>query len=1144
MKKTKRKALQKNSLREILNSKARFFSILGIILLGVCFYGGIKATSPDMVNTAHKYYLKKNLMDTKVVSTLGIANKDIDILKHDKNILDFEPLYTKDVNLLKDNQVVRFYSYDSNKNKHINDYEVVKGRLPKNSGEIALDNKADSYKKYKIGDTFKIDEKGDENENFNTTTYKIIGFVNSPMYIENIARGNTNVGKGSIDYFAVISEKDFNMKSYTEVYIKYKNINKEQAYSSSYNEKVVSNKGKLKSNFKTRPKERLMEIKKQAEETIKDAKNKIVTGEEKLQKAKTDLENGRKKLEDGKKQLAKGRIQYNEKIKNGENQLESNSKQLENAKKQLQDKEKELANAKAILDKSKVELENGAKKLQQGGVDPNTDVNELEQKYTSIKKFSTSLNYVASDMTSTIESIGDGTKISQHKIDGWISQLNNPIEDLSKAKDGIKALSKVPMNENTRMMAMGIASQLKDAGSQAEGKSQSLGKLISVLKPYNTGKKQYEEGLSKYNGGSIKITEAKNQLINGEKALKAGKDKLEQGKIDGEKKLNQSALELKNGEKDLSYGENKIKEETKKLEDGKKKIINEENKLKNLKEPTYYFFHREDNPGYEEFNENAKKISSIATVFPVFFFMIAALVSLTTMTRMVDEKRGEIGTLKALGYSNLEIAQKYIIYATSASLIGSILGLFLGFNVFPNVIFNAYGSMYNLPPVIITYYWSYSIQSIVVSLICTLISALVVLKVDLFSEPAVLMRPKAPKAGQRILLERIPFIWDRLNFNKKVTIRNLFRYKQRMLMTVFGIAGCMALIVTGFGLGDSIGDVINIQFNKLWHYQGIVTYSKDARTKDNEDYEKALSKLSNYKDRLTISQESMQVTKKGFKNQEVKLDVPKTTDNISKFILFNNRKTGEKYNLTHKGAIINEKLAKMFKLKEGDTFQVKNNNNQKFSLKVDKIVENYAMHFIYVTPTYYEEIFNKKPEYNSDLILFNRDLSDKEENAISSKLMEYNKVINVTFLSKTSNAMNDSINSLGVVVWVLIISAGTLAFIVLYNLNNINISERIRELSTVKVLGLYDNEVTMYVYRENNILTFIGILVGCVVGKLFHGFVLGTAEVDMLMFSPTIHIISYVYSGLITILFSLIVMAVMHRKLYKIDMIEALKSNE
>lgn len=1140
----KKRALQKNNIREIFRSKARFLSILGIILLGVCFYGGIKATGPDMVNTADTYYSKKNLMDTKIISTLGLGEKDLDILKKDKNILDFEALYSKDVSLSKDNKVVRFFSYDLNKDKHLNEYRVTQGRLPKKSGEIALDSRVSSYKKYKIGDTFKFSEEDKVDDDFKTKTYTVVGLVNSPMYIENISRGNTNVGKGSIDYFAVIPKEDFDMKSYTEVYIRYKDTNKEISYSKEYDEKIASNKEKLKSDFKDRPEKRLIEIKEEADENIKDYKKDLRDGEKKLRESKIDLEKGKVELEKGKIELAQGKIKYNEEIKKGEAKLEVSSKEFQKGKEELESKEKELAEGKATLDKSKIEIDKVENELKAAGVDPNTNSYKVQEQIKEIKVFTKGLYSLVSDMTSTIESTPEGSAIPENKLNTWVSKLNNPLINLSKVQANIISLSNVSMNEATRKKANEIPEELSNVASESQTKARSLEELVFKLVPLYKGKEKYERGLNQYNQGLKEINKGKVRLANSEKALNEGKEKLQKSKIDGKNKLNESEEKLKKSEKELLDGEKKLKDETKKLEHGKRKLKNEEEKIKSLKEPTYYFFDREDNPGYAEFNENAERISAIATVFPVFFFMIAALVCLTTMTRMVDEKRGEIGTLKALGYTNWEISQKYIIYATTASLIGSLLGLLIGFNVFPAVIFNAYGSLYNLPSIIIKYHLSYSIQSIVVALICTLVSALVVLKVDLLSLPAILMRPKAPKAGQRILIEKITFIWNRLKFNEKVTARNLFRYKQRMLMTVLGIAGCMALIVTGFGLRDSIGDVVNIQFNKLWHYQGIVTYNKDAAEKDNEKYLEKLSKIPNYKDRLTISKESMKVKKEGVSTQDIMVEVPKTRENLDKFILFNDRKSGEKYKLTDNGAIINEKLAKMFKLKVGDTFEVSNNDNEKFPIKIDKIVENYAMHFVYLTPTYYEKVFNKKPDYNSDLILFKKDLTKTEENELSKELMEYKKVTNMSFLSKTSSAMNDSINSLNIVMWVLIISAGTLAFIVLYNLNNINISERIRELSTIKVLGFYDNEVTMYVYRENNILTLLGILLGCAVGKLFHGFVLETAEVDMLMFSPNIHITSYLYSALITILFSLIVMAVMHLKLYKVDMIEALKSNE
>lgn len=511
---------------------------------------------------------------------------------------------------------------------------------------------------------------------------------------------------------------------------------------------------------------------------------------------------------------------------------------------------------------------------------------------------------------------------------------------------------------------------------------------------------------------------------------------------------------------------------------------------------------------------------------------------------MVEEKRMEIGSMKALGYRNGEIAFKFLVYASIASLCGAILGLIVGYYLFPTIIFDAYGQLYNIPDFITPWYFSYSLIGVLVAVLCTAGAAMVVLRIDLFSTSATLLRPKAPKAGQRIFLERLKPIWNRLSFIQKVTARNLFRYKQRMLMTVLGIAGCMALIITGFGLKDSISDIVNVQFNKIWHYQAVVTFKEDATANESKEYQRSIDKTENLKETMPLHVETLKTTKKTNAKQDVSVYVPKNPATIDQFILFNKRQTGEKYQLTNAGVIINEKLANLFNYKVGDTLVLKNNDNQEFQLKIAAIAENYTGHFAYITPEYYEKIFKKAPQYNTEFLLFDKKLDEKTEASVGKTLMENKKVLNVSFLSVSSDALDDTIHSLNIVVWVLITVSGILAFIVLYNLTNINISERIRELSTIKVLGFYDNEVTMYVYRENIILTLIGIVIGCFFGKVVHGYVLTTVEVDMLMFSPTIHWISYFYSAVITMFFTLLVMVFMHRKLKKVNMIEALKSNE
>lgn len=568
-----------------------------------------------------------------------------------------------------------------------------------------------------------------------------------------------------------------------------------------------------------------------------------------------------------------------------------------------------------------------------------------------------------------------------------------------------------------------------------------------------------------------------------------------------------------------------------------------EQKLAELALPKIYITDRNANPGYAEYKDNADRLSAIASAFPVFFFLIAALVSLTTMTRMVEEHRLQIGTLKALGYGNRDIMAKFLVYGTLASLAASVAGLALGFTMFPTIIYNAYSSLYNLPDLIKSFYPSYSIISIIVALICTTLTAWIAARVELRSNASVLMRPKAPKSGQRILLERVTFVWKRLSFVQKVTARNLFRYKQRMFMTVFGVAGCTALILTGFGLKDSIGSIAPQQFGTIMKYDALVALHEDASADARDAYEQLITGESSITGSLSVAQETMKAHSSGVNDQDVHLFIPASVDAISDYVELRDRVSGEKRMLSDEGAIISEKLAKLYGLEPGDLLSVVDKDNETFKIKVAGITENYVMHYVYMTPAYYSSVFGQEPVFNTELL--NYTTHDKAwEDKFGEKLTDNEGVAAVSFSSSVGTAFDDTMKSMDVVTLVLIVSAAALAFVVLYNLTNINVSERIRELSTIKVLGFYDKEVTLYIYRENLLLSLLGIVAGSGLGIILHSFVLNTAELDATMFAPIIKWPSYVYAALLTLLFSGIVMAFMHIKLKRIHMIEALKSVE
>ncbi|AIQ15945.1 hypothetical protein H70357_03980 [Paenibacillus sp. FSL H7-0357] len=579
------------------------------------------------------------------------------------------------------------------------------------------------------------------------------------------------------------------------------------------------------------------------------------------------------------------------------------------------------------------------------------------------------------------------------------------------------------------------------------------------------------------------------------------------------------------------------------LSGGPLEVAAAKQQLAALEMPKIYVTDRNVSPGYTEYKDNADRLSAIASVFPVFFFLIAALVSLTTMTRMVEEHRLQIGTLKALGYGNRDIMAKFMVYGTLASLAASVVGLAVGFTLLPTIIYNAYSSLYNLPDIVKSFYPSYSILSVIVALICTTLTAWIASRVELRSNASVLMRPKAPKSGQRIILERISFVWKRLNFVQKVTARNLFRYKQRMFMTVFGVAGCTALILTGFGLKDSIGSIAGEQFGTIMKYDALVALHDDVPAGSRNAYEQLITGESAITGTLNVAQETMTARASGVNDQDVNLFIPAAVDSLSEYVELRDRISGEGRKLTDEGAIVSEKLAKLYGLEPGDKLTVVDNKNETFKIQVAGITENYVMHYVYMTPAYYSSVFGKEPVFNTELL--NYGVQDAAwEDGLSEKLTASERVAAVSFSSSVGSAFDDTMKSMDVVTLVLIVSAAALAFVVLYNLTNINVSERIRELSTIKVLGFYDKEVTLYIYRENILLSVLGIVAGSGLGILLHSFVLRTAELDATMFAPIIKWPSYVYAALLTLLFSGIVMVFMHIKLKRIHMIEALKSVE
>lgn len=1104
----KKKALWTDIFREIWRTKARFLSIFAIIALGVGFFVGIKATGPDMLDTADHYYKQHELMDLKVVSTYGVTEDNIALMKQVPDVDVVQPGYSADVSLGDTGLIAKVFSYKSE--DELNRYRLVSGRLPEHSGEIAIDNNHHMTRNFSLGDTVTFtnpDPEVDLSDTFNTVSYKVVGIVNSPQYVETIGRGSSRIGKGTTDAFVLIPEEDFNLSVFTEAYISFKDTANNAAYTTQYDDLVEKHKAALEQTLSGEPAERLTEVRAEGQKKLDEAQLKIVDAREKLTDAEKKLGDAKVKLDKGWKSYNEGVAKLNSEIANGQAKLDQAAKDISVGKKELE--------------KNRVSLTEGQNQLKAGQAALDVKKKSIQPQIEQGRKLVQSLNQVISLPPDSIpaeqkQQFIAGAEAADPQLGGAVAGFMNGSVDAQTLKNALTAFDQgLTQGEQ----------QLKDAQAEINAKQKVI------------------------NEGKNKLAAAERKLAQGEADYTAGLAKLAQSKQEGIESLAEAKADLDQGQADYDQGLSDYKSEKQKADRDIAKaeadIAKGQKELNELELPKYYVLDRSSNPGYNEFSDNADRLAAIATAFPIFFFLIAALVSLTTMTRMVEEHRLQIGTLKALGYGNLDIMKKFLVYGTLASLAASIVGLIIGYTVFPNIIFNAYGALYNLPKVRISFYTSYSIVSIVVALFCTTMTAIIATRVELRSNASVLMRPRAPKSGQRILLERIPFIWRRLGFIGKVTARNLFRYKQRMFMTVVGVAGCTALILTGFGLRDSIGDIAPLQYGQILKYNALVAFNddKDEAGQLKQEYDKMIAGVPEITGTLNVAMESMTTIAKGVNNQDVTLFIPETVSHFDDFVALQDRKSGESEQLSQQGVIVTEKLAKLYGVQAGDILTVRNSDNELFKLKVTGITENYSMHYIYMLPDYYEGIFGKAPKYNTQLITYS-DTSKNWEDAFGEKLTSNEQVGMVSFSSGVGSAFKDTMNSMDVVVLVLIVSAAALAFVVLYNLTNINVSERIRELSTIKVLGFYDKEVTMYIYRENIILSFLGIIGGSFLGVLLHQFVLQTAEVDIMMFSPTIKWMSFGYAAVLTLLFSGIVMLTMHYKLKHIDMIEALKSVE
>ena len=771
----------------------------------------------------------------------------------------------------------------------------------------------------------------------------------------------------------------------------------------------------------------------------------------------------------------------------------------------------------------------------------------LFQATEAVNKLTAQLN----TLTSSISALQDGIRQYADGIAQGEAGIAQGREELAQTRAQLDA-AKAQLDQTPATLEA-AKKELEDGAKEIEANKK---KLSSGRIQLENGKRQIEEAKAQISANEATLIHSQAVLTDGENQLAAGWSQLaeaEQTLADAREELSDGRQEIADAEKEISDGKKELKDGWKEYRDGlkefreeiadaEKKIADAEEEIADIKYPEWMVTDRSSLPENIGYGENADRIRNIGQVFPVMFFLVAALISLTTMTRMVEEERTQIGTLKALGYGKAAIASKYMMYALTATLGGSIFGILLGEKLLPYIIVTAYRIMYHhMTDIVLPYNVTYAFMATGAALFCTLGATFAACASALADTPAVLMRPPAPKEGKRVLLERLPFLWNHMSFIWKSTMRNLFRYKKRFFMTVFGIGGCMALMLVGYGLRDSISDIGELQYGTLQLYDGMIILDGDASEQEKEDLTKVVSNDTHLENSMKTLMQKMSVGK-GKKSWDLYLMVPEDLTKASDFLIFRDRETHESHMLSEEGAIVTEKIASLLGVGVGDTILLEDEDDVSVEVPIAAITENYLSHYVYLTPGLYEQYFKKAPEYNQMMFRVKEDGEPAEE--IGESFLKYPAALSISYSGSLMTQVNDMLSTLDSVIIVLIVSAGLLAFVVLYNLSNININERRRELATIKVLGFYDGEVDAYVYRENILITVIGILAGVILGKILHYFVIITVEVDATMFGRNINFLSFVISGAFTALFSLIVNIVMHFKLKKIDMVESLKSVE
>ena len=1131
----------KLTLRQIRGSLGRFLAIAAIVALGVGFFCGLRLTKTAMVHTLDDYAETHRMYDFRLVSTIGFDEADAQALAADARVAACEGEKSADALASVAGGAAkpcRFLSLP----EQIDLPGLKCGRFPQTADECLADGLL--YSEKDLGKTVVLTGENDADtlDSFTRREFTIVGIAKSVLYI-NYERGSTSIGSGTLSSFVYILPDAFALEYDTALYLRLADRQGE-VYSEAYTacideaEPWVTQLAERAANARSgRLHDEAAQTLADARETLDekqqeldDARQKLADAEQELADAKQAYQDGEETLADAKRETQAELADAWQKLTDGQKTIEENEQKLADGEQELADGEKKLADAKQTYEENAAKFEKEKKQAE----------NEMSFAFAKLQKARETL----AEQQQQLDAQKAALDKQEAQIDAAVSAGAMSPEAAEAAKAQIAAArgqltaAQAQLDEGKNALAdnenqLDLAA---DAANEAFAENQK--KLDKAKKTLEEKQQELEDAKQELEDGRQELEDAKQELKDGWADYYTGKAEAEQKIADAEQELADAKQQIADGEQTLADAKQELADGERKIADAEQEYQDGEEELAKLEDPDVFVLDRSSNVGYACFESDSDIVRGVSSVFPLFFFAVAALVCITTMTRMVDEQRTQAGVLKALGYSNGAILSQYFLYAGIASILGCVLGIAAGSYFLPKMIWHAYNIMYGFTGILYAFDWPLALISAGAYLLCALGTTWYVVHAELRQPAAELIRPKAPKAGKRILLERLPFLWNRIPFLHKVSIRNILRFKKRMVMMMIGIGGCTALLITGFGIQDSISSVVEYQYDEITRYDAAVTFQHALSGSEREDFLTVCDE-SDAEGCLFVAEKSLDASSGGtVKTTNV---VCPESGSVDGFIDLHTQEKAPVPYPQDGGCIISRGLAQALHLSAGGTITLQTSDLRRTELTVEAVFENYVYNYVYLTQNTWQDVFGEAPGYEAAWLNYR---TDEDAQAASASLAGAKNAAAVTLSLEFRSRVATMMQSLQYIVLVVVLGAAALAFIVLYNLTNINITEREREIATIKVLGFYDGETNRYVFRENIILTVLGALVGLPMGKLLHAYVMGQIKIDLMCFDVRVAPLSYLISAALTLVFGLLVNLALRRKIRTIDMSQALKSIE